>query len=209
MGRLVAADLVIWLERRFFITGAGRTVSPTGEGPRYFKDLFADAEEALNDHVSRVEAVDLALTRDEYDAALAYVAEARDQRRTRRGYSGSRKWAEWDAPPLTGVDCIEFLTFIEGRDVVVRTENAADRVRFEGTLGPPLPQSPDPNGRTSVIFPVQTSGTDAAARRVLFRADRFTTASYSSFDGVDYFTLRMTFDDGSSVTVADANAPSI
>jgi hypothetical protein len=120
-----------------------------------------------------------------------------------------RKWAKWKAPPLTLGDCIEFLTFIEGRDVVVKAEDATDSERFEGTLGPPLPQSPDPHDQTSVTFPVHTSDSDPAARRVRLSADGFDTASYSSFDGVDYFTLRMSFDDNGIITVADANAPSI
>jgi hypothetical protein len=44
---------------------------------------------------------------------------------------------------------------------------------------------------------------------VELRRDRFASADYSSFDGVDYFTLHMTFSDGSSVTVGDTNAPAI
>jgi hypothetical protein len=37
----------------------------------------------------------------------------------------------------------------------------------------------------------------------------FQTASYSSYDGWDYFTLRMQFDGHTTISVADANAPSI
>ena len=208
MGRLVAAGLVSWLERRFFVSATGRAVAASGEG-RYFKDLFADTQRSLDEQVARPEPLDLALTRQEYDEALAYVAAATEQRRTRRGYAGYRKWAEWKAPPLTLGDCIEFLTFIEGRDVVVKAEDTTDNERFEGTLGPPLPQSPDPHDQTSVTFPVHTSDSDPAARRLRLSADGFDTASYSSLDGVDYFTLRMSFDDNGIITVADANAPSI
>ena len=91
----------------------------------------------------------------------------------------------------------------------MKAEHASDTARFEGTLGAPLPQSLDPNDRKSVTFPVQTSGTDTTARRVLLSADCFRTATYVSYDGVDYFMLRMCFDDGSTVTVVDANAPTI
>jgi len=208
IGRLVAADLLIWLEGRFFVTASGRALTPRGEPSRSFRDLISETLATLDKQVSRPEPADLGLTGDEYDTALAHVAEAKERHRTRRGYSGLKKWADWnDSPPLSFGDCIEFLTFSEGRDVVVKIEQAAEAARFEGRLGPPLPQSGDPRDRRSVTFPVETREPDAGAQRVTLSADRFATAGYSSYDDVDYFVLEMSFDDGVSVFVGDTNAP--
>ena len=228
MGRLVAADLVSWLGGSFFVTTAGRAVSPLGQG-HYFKDLFAETLTALNDRVPRPEPIDLGMTNREYDEALAYVAEVKERNRTRRDRSGYEKWAEWDdAPPLDFGDCIEFLTFSEGRGIVVKTENAPSiefsatgedseidvnienavgDARFEGTLAIPLPRSADPDNPRSVIFPVLDAGNPANGHLVPLRGDHFAAASYSSYDGVDYFSLRMEFDDGGAVTIVDDNAP--
>lgn len=57
-----------------------------------------------------------------------------------------------------------------------------------------------------MIFPVQRSEEDTAIERVVLREDRFTTAAFSSYDGVDYFRLEIRFDDGGVLTVSDANA---
>jgi hypothetical protein len=224
MGRLVAADLAGWLERRFFITTAGRAIIGSGQG-HYFKDLFAEALVALNDQIARPEPLQLGVTSEEYAEALAYVAELKERERTRRGRSHYEKWAEWDAPSLDFGACVEFLTYSEGRDIVFKTENyptiefkAAeggevdirtgdnlDSTSFEGTLAIPLPRSADPNNPETIIFPVLAGGTESRGRLLPLRADIFVRASYSSFDGVDFFSLKMEFDDGRSVTVSDAD----
>lgn len=140
MGRLVGAGLARWSDGRFFVTSEGRAVAPGGTG-RYFKDLFKETAEALSGRAMEAEA-DLGLTAEDFDAAVAYVADHKDRRRTRRGYSGFDKWAEWhDAPPLTFGECLEFLTFSEGREVDVGVESASQSSGFAGTLGLPLPPS--------------------------------------------------------------------
>lgn len=208
IGRLVAADLVSWSEGRFLLTTTGRRVAPDGDG--YFRDLFEEALAALNGSGLPPAPAALGLTREQFEQARAYVAEGRELRRTRRGVSGFEKWAEWgDAPPLTFADCVEFLTYSEGRDIVVRVENAAGSVRFEGTLGPPLAPSAEATGSEPVTFPVQSADADASTEHLELTPHSFATASYQSFDDIDFFTLQMRFNDGSSVTVTDANAPTI
>ena len=88
MGRLVGAGLARWSDGRFFVTSEGRAVAPGGTG-RYFKDLFKETAEALSGHAMEAEA-DLGLTAEDFDAAVAYVADFMDRRRTRRGYRPAR-----------------------------------------------------------------------------------------------------------------------
>src|SRR5215217_2619354 len=117
VGRLIAADLVLWVGCRVLATAAGRALTPDGEG-RYLKDHVEETRVALDAQVLRPQPSDFGLTRGDYDAGLVFVAEEQERQRTRRGRSGRQKWAEWSgAPALDFGDCIEFLPFIEGREI--------------------------------------------------------------------------------------------
>lgn len=202
MGRLVGAGLARWSDGRFFVTSEGRAVAPGGTG-RYFKDLFKETAEALSGRAMEAEA-DLGLTAEDFDVAVAYVVDYKDRRRTRRGYSGFDKWAEWhDAPPLTFGECLEFLTFSEGREVDVGVESASQSSDSAGTLGLPLPPSASDPG--VVVFPVQKDASGSRPEQVELDPGTFETAAYRSYDGVDYFTLVISFTDGAVVTVGDSN----
>ena len=202
MGRLVGAGLARWSDGRFFVTSEGRAVAPGGTG-RYFKDLFKETAEALSGRAMEAEA-DLGLTAEDFDVAVAYVVDYKDRRRTRRGYSGYEKWAEWhDAPPLTFGECLEFLTFSEGREVDVGVESASGTSGFAGTLGLPLPpRASDPD---VVVFPVQKDASGSRPKPLELDPRTLETAAYRSYDGVDYFTLVISFTDGAVVTVGDSN----
>ena len=202
MGRLVGGGLARWSDGRFFVTSEGRAVAPGGTG-RYFKDLFKETAEALSGRAMEAEA-DLGLTADDFDAAVAYVVDYKDRRRTRRGYSGYEKWAEWhDAPPLTFGECLEFLTFSEGRQVDVGVESAIGTSDFAGALGLPLPPSASDPG--VVVFAAQKDASGSRPEHVELDPRTFETAAYRSYDGVDYFTLEIKFTDGTVVTVGDSN----
>ena len=202
MGRLVGAGLARWSDGRFFVTSDGRAVAPGGTG-RYFKDLFKETAEALSGHAMGAEA-DLGLSAEEFDTAVAYVVDYKDRRRTRRGYSGYDKWAEWDeSPPLTFGDCLEFLTFSEGRVVAVGVTSDSGPAGFAGKLGLPLPARSGDSDQGFVVFPVQTGGGDPRTELLELDPRTFDTAVFSSHDGVDFFHLRISFTDGAVIALSE------
>lgn len=201
LGRLAAAGLVKRRsDGRLAATSAGHELSPGGFG-RYFKDLITATQLALDEHVRRRDPVDVGISSEAFDRAVAYVEGAKERAHSRRGRVGRDKWEErLHALPLRFTECIEFLTFIAAERLSVEVSDCNRPFNVDGTLETPVRHGSDPEEEPVFTVEVRLAGSDLPAKVIELRPRMFTTADFHSVDGVDFFQLSMTFDDGTSVT---------
>ena len=147
----------------------------------------------------------------DYQAALVDFYDSQRRAITREDRSGERKWREWTAPPLDFDDCLEFPALVVGEDISVTISTKGTHRQLLGLIGPgtcarPAPNRPSHPASPDVRYAISPRGDDQADPVVVTIGDEgFERGTFHSYDGRDYFALRMTWTSGTTVLIEDTN----